>query len=127
MFGFLPAIAVRTAFRNSELVRRYKRLVFRKALRHVTSQIREISSTPERGFVITVNGKCECVLNHCSFFILIQHFLSTFEFLFSLRTKKIWLVASLGCMLLLNAVDLATVATWIFLRIILLMLALQEI
>ena len=56
LFGFLPVISVRTAFRNSELVRRYKRLVFRKALRHVTSQIREICRSPERGFVIAYNN-----------------------------------------------------------------------
>ena len=57
LFGFLPTINVKTAFRDSVLVRRYKRQIFRKALSHVTSQVVEISKRPEGGTIIKFNNQ----------------------------------------------------------------------
>ena len=57
LLGFMPTINVVTKYRDSALVRRYKRCVHRKALAHITSGITDLAATASRGSTIIVNGK----------------------------------------------------------------------
>ena len=60
LLGFMPTINVVTKYRDSALVRRYKRNVHRKALAHITAPITQLYQSASRGTTLNVNGSGKC-------------------------------------------------------------------
>ena len=57
LFGFLPTVRVRTAFRGSVFIKRYRRLLNRIAMKFVVQQILDLGPTGQRNFAIGNSGK----------------------------------------------------------------------